>query len=242
VASRGAGARASRDTTAGGRESASIRPRSSEGSPLADDHDKLLAAEPPSARQEGGLAAVVEELARLRKAVLRQGHAQELFQARVEEAVAGLAAGAAEPASPQPPAGPTTAQVRALMELDQAVLQLLRLAEAGAGDRPGAVPVGAAADADDDAPRSLREGLALLQVRVRNLQHALGLEPIPARGCVFDDRWHEAGGVAERPDLPDRWVVEEILPGYRLGGRVVRPARVIVNRRGERAAARELTP
>jgi molecular chaperone GrpE len=57
----------------------------------------------------------------------------------------------------------------------------------------------------------------------------MGLEAIPARNLPFDDRWHEACGVAHRPDLPDGWVIEEILPGYRLGGRVVRPARVIVN-------------
>ena len=84
-------------------------------------------------------------------------------------------------------------------------------------------------DSPEDTPRSLREGLSLLQIRVRNLQHALGLEAIPARNQPFDDRWHEACGVTHRPDLPDGQVVEEILPGYRLGERVVRPARVIVN-------------
>jgi molecular chaperone GrpE len=113
--------------------------------------------------------------------------------------------------------------VRALVELDQAILQLLRLA-AGDGESGGDL-------AADEAPRSLREGLSLLQVRVRNLQHSLGLEAIPAHDRPFDDRWHEARGVARRPDLPDGWVVEEILPGYRLGERVVRPARVVVNRR-----------
>lgn len=68
-------------------------------------------------------------------------------------------------------------------------------------------------------------------MRVRNLQHSMGLEAIPAQNQFFDDRRHEARGAAHRPDLPDGWVVEEILPGYRLGGRVVRPARVVVNRR-----------
>ena len=161
---------------------------------------------------EARLDAVLQELSLLRKTVLRQGHAQELFQARVEEAVGQLAPA---PATPHPPAGPGSAQVRVLLELDQAVLQLLRLAE-GAG-------------ADPADPQSLREGLALLQIRVRNLQHSMGLEAIPTRNLPFDDRWHEACGVAHRPDLPDGWVVEEILPGYRLGTRVVRPARVIVN-------------
>jgi molecular chaperone GrpE len=156
--------------------------------------------------------------------LLRQGHAQELFQARVDEAVARLAA-APERARPLPPSGPGSplgpGQVRVLLELDQAVLQLLRLAE-GESQALAEEPA-------DDAPRSLREGLSLLQIRVRNLQHSMGLEAIPARNLPFDDRWHEARGVTHRPDLPDGWVVEEILPGYRLGERVVRPARVVVN-------------
>jgi len=168
------------------------------------------------------LDALIQELGLLRKTVLRQGHAQELFQARVEEAV-GRLAGAPERARPLPPAGPGSAQVRVLLELDQALLQLLRLAD-GAGADPDEPP-----ELPEDTPRSLREGLALLQVRVRNLQHSMGLEAIPARNLPFDDRWHEACGVAHDPDLPEGWVVEEILPGYRLGERVLRPARVIVN-------------
>jgi hypothetical protein len=177
--------------------------------------------------EDEGLDALIQELGLLRKTVLRQGHAQELFQARVEEAVGRLAATQAatqekaRPSSPAPPPGPSSAQVRALLELDQALLRILRLAEnAGA----------AMADADAEEPGSLREGLSLLQIRVRNLQHSMGLEVIPTENQPFDDRWHEAYAVAHRPDLPDRWIAEEILPGYRLGERVVRPAKVVVNR------------
>jgi len=179
---------------------------------------ETIAAEAREAPDTELLEALGKELSLLRKAVLRQGHAQELFQARVEEAVGGLSE-AAERAAPQ--ALLSSAQVRALLEMDQAVLQLLRLSQANPALEGPA----------ENAPRSLREGLSLLQVRVRNLQHSLGLEAIPAQHRRFDDRWHEACGIAHRPDLPDGWVVEEILPGYRLGERVVRPSRVIVNRR-----------
>ncbi|HYH46442.1 MAG TPA: nucleotide exchange factor GrpE [Thermoanaerobaculia bacterium] len=175
------------------------------------------------------LDAVLRELGLLRKTVLRQGHAQELFQARVDEAVGRLTAvpESARPSAPAagsvPSSAPTSAQLRVLLELDQAVCQLLRLAEGAPdpNDPNEALP--------EDTPRSLREGLGLLQVRVRNLQHSMGLAAIPARDLPFDDRWHEACGVTHRPDLPDGQVVEEILPGYRLGERVVRPARVVVN-------------
>ena len=184
---------------------------------LRSDEPETITATDPETRQAGLLDAVGRELSLLRKAVLRQGHAQELFQARVEEAVGRLS----ETAKPgPPPSTPSSAQVRALLELDQAILQLLHLTK-----DPSALEEPA-----ENAPRSLQEGLSLLQVRVRNLQHSMGLEAIPAQDRFFDDRWHEARGAAHRPDLPDGWVVEEILPGYRLGGRVVRPARVVVNR------------
>jgi molecular chaperone GrpE len=186
-------------------------------SDTSDEHERIHP-------EEGGLLdALITEVKLLRKAVLRQGHAQELFQTRLDAAVERLAAApqTAQTTRRPPPAGPSSAQVRVLLELDQAVRQLLRLAEEG-----GAVT---AAEPAEDAPRSVREGLSLLQVRVSNLQRSLGLTPVPARDLPFDDRWHEACGVVRRPDLPDRWVVEEILPGYRLGDRVVRPARVVVN-------------
>jgi len=176
------------------------------------DPQETITAETEEAPETALLAALGQELGLLRKTVLRQGHAQELFQARVEAAV-GRLSGAPQRAGPP-------AQVRALVELDQAVVQLRHLAQASPAESPAG-----------NAPRSLREGLSFLQVRVRNLQHSLGLEAIPAQHRPFEDRWHEACGVAHRPDLPDGWVVEEILPGYRLGERVVRPARVVVNRR-----------
>jgi len=170
-------------------------------------------------------ASLEAEIAKLRRTVLRQGHAQELFQQRVEKTVGQLTErlGGETPAKPAT-GGLAPAQVRALVDLDQALLQLLRLA--------GEETREAAEAQTEDAPRSLREGLTLLQVRVRNLQHSMGLEPIAALGRPFDDRCHQACGVVHRPELPDRHVVEEVLPGYRLGERLVRPARVVVNRLG----------
>jgi len=198
---------------------------------LRSDDEEALAVEVQTERLEALIQELGQELGSLRKTVLRQGHAQELFQARVEEAVGRLASAPpdgppperARPRPSQPDTALSSAQVRVLLELDQAVLQLLRLAERESEGHHEQQ------EEEKDAPGSLREGLSFLQVRVRNLQHSMGLEAIPARNRPFDDRWHEACGVTRRPDLPDGWVVEEILPGYRLGERVVRPARVIVN-------------
>jgi hypothetical protein len=175
--------------------------------------------------------ALGREVVRLRKSLLRLGHAQELHQGRVEEAVDRLSRRPAVPEAASPAGGGALdgVQLRVLMELDQAVLHLLEEGEEG---EEGGAPLSANETGDTgDGPRSVREGLSLLQIRVRNLQRSFGLEPIPARGRPFDDRLHEAHGVCDLPGLADGTVAEELLPGYLLRGRVVRPARVIVNRR-----------
>ncbi len=163
-----------------------------------------------------------QEVARLRKTVLRLGHAQEMFQQRIEEEVGRLSRPADRDPAGAAGAVPNSAQQRALMEVDQAVLHLLDLARGAARESP--------AEALEITPQSMREGLALLQVRVRNLQRSFGLEPIPALGRRFDDRCHQVYGVCDQPGLAEGEVAEEVLPGYRLGDRVVRPALVIVNR------------
>jgi hypothetical protein len=173
-------------------------------------------------------------MARLRRVLLKQGHAQELFQERLEQQIQGLAGridrGAGAAASPrheEAPAAqaegalPNPAQQRVLLELDQAVLHLLRLV------RGEDSPEGRR----QNDPRTVQEGLGLLQIRVRNLQRSFGLEPVPAVGLPFDDRLHQAAGVCHRSDVADGQVVEELLPGYRLRGRLLRTALVIVNRR-----------
>jgi molecular chaperone GrpE (heat shock protein) len=181
--------------------------------------DALLATEALPALDNLG-----REVAQLRRTLLKLGHAQEMFQQRIEEEVGRLSrrpeTGDGGPAG----ALPNAAQQRALIEVDQAVLHLLDLAQGAQGvDRETS-----AAD-----PRSVREGLALLQIRVRNLQRSFGLEPIPTVGRLFDDRCHQAYGVCSLPDLADGEIAEEVLPGYRLRDRVVRPALVIVNRVAE---------
>ena len=183
--------------------------------------------EPPQVDLLAAIDVLVQEVARLRKLLLKLGHAQELFQGRVEEEVGRLSQ-ALDRTTDSPGAReamPGPAQLRTLMDLDRAVLHLLAFVD-DAGRRPLPGDPGEA----DMSPRSVREGLALLQIRVRNLQRSFGLEPIPSTGYLFDDRWHQAYGVCHRPDLEDGEVAEEVLPGYRLGGKVVRPALVMVNK------------
>jgi molecular chaperone GrpE len=172
--------------------------------------------QPPDRSLPEVLEALLSGLERLRKTVLRHGQAQELFQQRIDRKVDQLTGGeSGEAARPRL----AEAQLRALLELDKAVLAMAAVGE----DVPR----------DPDSPASLREGLDLLHIRVRNLQRSFGLEPIPALGQPFDDRLHHAHSTCHRPDVPHGRIVEEVLPGYRLEGRVLRPARVVVNRLDE---------
>lgn len=169
-----------------------------------------------------GFERIEGELARLRKTLLRHGHAQEHFQRRIDERIEHLVA-AVEPstAALQKPAL-SAQQLRTIIELDQSVARLLELARdqrSASKDSPSG-----------NAPASLREGLDFLQIRLRNLQRSFGLEPIPTRGRPFDDRLHRAESTCCRPDLGDGMIVEELLPGYLLGDEIVRPALVVVNR------------
>jgi molecular chaperone GrpE len=163
---------------------------------------------------------------RLRKTVLRHGQAQELFQQRIDDKVERMTVALGSDGVEQRPRL-DKAQLRALLALDNALLALVRSASTAESLR------------DADAPASIREGLDLLHIRVRNMQHSFGLEPILALGHPFDDRLHRAESTCYRPAIADGQVVEEILPGYRRDSQVLRPTLVVVNRHPQPPAASE---
>ncbi|MCS7177749.1 MAG: nucleotide exchange factor GrpE [Anaerolineae bacterium] len=77
---------------------------------------------------------------------------------------------------------------------------------------------------------SIRQGVELTHRSLMNLMSREGVTPIEANGQPFDPAWHEAVGtvpaqqVGQEPDT----VVHVVRPGYRIGDRLLRPARVIV--------------
>jgi molecular chaperone GrpE len=97
----------------------------------------------------------------------------------------------------------------------EAAVQVSGLEE-GAGE-------GAAADA-------LRQGVELVHRKLGSALAALGVEAIAAVGQPFDEKLHEAvlQQPSQGPDAPSGTVIAEIQPGYRMGDRVLRHARVIV--------------
>lgn len=78
----------------------------------------------------------------------------------------------------------------------------------------------------------LREGVEVTRRSLEQLLRQEGVEPIEAEGETFDPNWHEAVGTVpqERVEAERDTVVDVTQPGYRLNGRLLRPARVIVAR------------
>ncbi|HVO18999.1 MAG TPA: nucleotide exchange factor GrpE [Anaeromyxobacter sp.] len=89
----------------------------------------------------------------------------------------------------------------------------------------------AAADARQAAVKSLIEGVRLSLAGMHKRIADLGAERIVVHGLPFDPQVAEAVDTVAVPDASqDGRVVEEIRPGFRIGDRVLRPARVRVGR------------
>lgn len=79
------------------------------------------------------------------------------------------------------------------------------------------------------APGPWVDGVALTVRQFSEALRAAGIEAIDPLGEPFDSRWHEALGHAESALMPPDHVVTVVAPGYRLGDRLLRPARVLVS-------------
>jgi molecular chaperone GrpE len=77
-------------------------------------------------------------------------------------------------------------------------------------------------------PEDLRKGVELIHKQLQDVLQKLNVERIPAQGQPFDPNVHEAIEVVESNDVPDHHVLEELQPGYRIKGRLLRPAMVRV--------------
>jgi molecular chaperone GrpE len=77
-------------------------------------------------------------------------------------------------------------------------------------------------------PEDLRKGVELIFKQLQDVLQKLNIERVPAQGEPFDPRVHEAIEMVETDAAPDHHVLEELQPGYRIKGRLLRPAMVRV--------------
>ena len=87
----------------------------------------------------------------------------------------------------------------------------------------------------EGSSESILQGIRSIAASFQNALTAAGVEPIAAVGEPFNPEWHEAVDTEETDPEMDGIVVDEYGRGYRIGERLLRPARVKVGRAPEHA-------
>ena len=87
--------------------------------------------------------------------------------------------------------------------------------------------------AEGKIPANLKEdenvkGLLLIKDQFKDFLKNFGMEEIKSVGEQFDPNWHEVVGEAEDKETKPGTIVEELRKGYKVNGRLVRPAKVKV--------------
>jgi len=75
---------------------------------------------------------------------------------------------------------------------------------------------------------AFKQGLELIVRLFRESLKRLDVEPIPTEGQKFDPFYHEAFERVEREDVEEGLILGEVERGYKMGGKVIRPAKVKV--------------
>jgi len=109
-------------------------------------------------------------------------------------------------------------------------------------DLDRAITSGEAAPASGSGPFALLEGVRMVQTRLHSTLEAQGLERMRSENDPFDPNFHEAVGVVPVTEpAKENQVVEEVLPGYLLKGRLLRPARVRVGKLTDSPSVKPVT-
>lgn len=90
-------------------------------------------------------------------------------------------------------------------------------------------------EAKDEKTKSIREGFQLIQKQLLQVLLERGLKRVDALGKHFDPHLHEAMGHIVSPNEPEGVVLEEVLTGYQLNGKLLRPAKVKISTKEEKA-------
>jgi molecular chaperone GrpE len=75
---------------------------------------------------------------------------------------------------------------------------------------------------------ALRHGIELIHKQFKDALSKFGLEPVEAVGKTFDPHIHEAVTTEATDEHKENTVIEEFQRGYKIGNRLLRPAKVKV--------------
>lgn len=73
------------------------------------------------------------------------------------------------------------------------------------------------------------EGIVLVNQQLNEVLADMGVSPVASVGEAFDPHFHEAVATESSAEVPPNTVTGELLPGYRIGDRVIRAAMVRVS-------------
>jgi molecular chaperone GrpE len=85
--------------------------------------------------------------------------------------------------------------------------------------------------------KALAEGIRMVVRQFQDTLGGLGIERVATIGKPFDPAEHEAVQHVQSADMPPGAVVQELQPGYRWQGRLMRPALVVVAKAGSPSAS-----
>ena len=80
---------------------------------------------------------------------------------------------------------------------------------------------------------SSTEGLDVVIKNMENFLSENNIEPIEAKGKIFDPKFHEAVSTVEDDSLDDGIITEEVAKGYISFQEVIKPSKVIVSKKSE---------
>ena len=76
--------------------------------------------------------------------------------------------------------------------------------------------------------KAMRHGVELIHKQFNDALTKFGLQPVEAVGQTFDPHLHEAVTIESSEEYEENTVIEEFQRGYKLGDRLLRPAKVKV--------------
>jgi molecular chaperone GrpE len=90
---------------------------------------------------------------------------------------------------------------------------------------------------DNADSENLRQGINLIYSKFMDMLKKRGLSHIKGKGEQFDPIYHHAVMQLETDEKEEGIIIEEVQKGYTMGGRILRPAQVVVAKNKTAASA-----
>lgn len=75
----------------------------------------------------------------------------------------------------------------------------------------------------------IKQGMQMIHAEFERCFESLGVTKLHSTGKIFDPHQHDAMSAEPSDSVPDQHIIREWSPGYQLGERLLRPAKVVVS-------------